>query len=71
VNGAIELERLVDDQRNLGREVQYYNAGTEFPNDRNARIPFFIDPAHMADKGMDILGRFYAEKILAVDGPRK
>jgi hypothetical protein len=67
VIGAIQLERLADEARELGREVQYYNVGTEFSNDRDARMPYFIDPAHMGDKGMDVLGRFYAEKILAVD----
>jgi hypothetical protein len=70
VNGAIELARLVEEQQRLGRGVQYFNIGAEFPNERTARMPFFIDGAHMSDKGMDVVGRFYAEKILAADGPK-
>jgi hypothetical protein len=68
VNGALELERLVDSQQKLGRQVQYFNIGAELPSDREARKPFFIDSAHMSDKGMDVVGHFYAEKILAADG---
>jgi hypothetical protein len=68
VNGAIELERLVDDERKLGRRAQYFNIGTLLPNDCTARMPFFIDSAHLSDNGMDVIGRFYADKILVADG---
>ena len=70
VNGAIELERLVEGQQKLGLKVQYFNIGAELPGDRTARMPFFIDGEHLSDKGMDVIGRFYAEKILAADGLR-
>src|ERR1700682_1163493 len=65
--GAIQLERLVDKGRQGGRDVAYYNVGTILPNDRADRIPYFIDPVHLSDKGADTLGHFYAEKILAAD----
>lgn len=68
VDGAIRLEQLVEQQKKLGRDIYYYNVGTQFPNDREARIPFFIDPVHLSDAGMDTLGRFYANRILAADG---
>jgi len=70
--GAIELERLVDKAREGGRYVSYYNIGAILPNERAERIPFFLDPVHLADKGADVIGRFYAEKILAAekDGAR-
>jgi hypothetical protein len=68
--GAIELERLVDREWQDGRDVAYYNTGAILPNDRADRFPFFIDPAHLSDKGADALGQFYAEKILAADGDR-
>lgn len=71
VGGAIGLEQLVEDQKKLGRDVYYYNTGSLFPNDREARKPFFIDPVHLSDKGMDTLGRLYAERILATDAAGK
>ena len=68
VDGAIELERMVDQARQGGRDVAYYNIGTLFPDGRPERIPNFIDPAHLSDQGDDTIGHFYAEKILAADG---
>jgi hypothetical protein len=67
VEDAIHLERLVNTERAAGRDVSYYNVGTLFPDARADRIPYFIDPAHLTDKGSDTIGRFYAEKILAAD----
>jgi hypothetical protein len=67
VNGALRLERLADEEREAGRQVEYHNTGTLFPNDRADRVPYFIDPAHLSDKGADVLGQFYAERILAAD----
>jgi len=67
VEGAIQLERLVEKQRQRGREVSYYNVGTLLPKDRVDRMPYFIDASHMTDKGADLLGHFYAEKILETD----
>jgi lysophospholipase L1-like esterase len=68
--GAILLERLVDKERQAGRDVAYYNVGAILPNDRADRIPYFIDPVHLSDQGADVIGRFYAEKILAADSDR-
>lgn len=64
-NSAIQLDRLAEDMRAHGRNVKYYNAGTLFPDVRPERMPYFIDPAHLSDKGNDVLGKFYAERILA------
>ena len=68
--GAIQLERWVDNERRAGKDVAYYNVGAELPNDRADRIPYFIDPIHLSDKGADALGHFYAEKILSADSGR-
>jgi hypothetical protein len=65
VDGAIELERLAERAHAQGRPVEYANTGLLFPNERNERMPYFIDPAHVSDKGADVLGKFYAERILA------
>src|SRR2546421_528286 len=58
VNGAIDLERLAERTRAQGRFVEYYNMGRLFPNERVDRMPYFIDPAHVSDKGADVLGKF-------------
>jgi hypothetical protein len=68
-NSAVQLEQLVDEEAARGRLVQYYNIGTLFPDPRPERMPYFIDPPHLSDKGMDVIGKFYAEKILAADHP--
>ena len=67
VEGAIRLERWIDEERRQGRGVAYYNLGVLMPDARNDRIPYFIDPAHLSDKGDDLIGRFYAQKILAAE----
>jgi hypothetical protein len=69
-NGAVQLEQLADEEAARGRLVEYYNIGTLFPDPRPERIPYFIDPPHLSDKGMDVIGKFYAEKILAADHER-
>ena len=69
-NGAVQLEQLVDEEAVRGRLVEYYNIGTLFADPRPERIPYFIDPVHLSDKGMDAIGKFYAEKILAADRER-
>ena len=66
-NSAVQLEQLVDEAAARGRLVEYYNIGTLFPDPRTERMPYFIDPPHLTDKGMDVIGKFYAEKILAAD----
>jgi hypothetical protein len=67
VNGAIRLEQLVNEERARGRKVEYYNTGLLFPDAREERIPYFIDSVHLSDQGNDVLGKFYAERILAGD----
>ena len=67
VEGAIQLERLVDKERLQGREVNYYNVGAILPDARSDRMPYFIDSDHLTDKGDDALGHFYADKILEAD----
>jgi hypothetical protein len=68
-NGAIQLERLADEMRTRGRNVEYHNTGTLFPEARPERMPYFIDVVHLTDKGNDVLGKFYAERILSRDAP--
>jgi hypothetical protein len=65
VKGALELELLAERMRERGRAVDSYNIGRLFPNARAERTPFFIDGAHISDKGADIIGKYYAERILA------
>jgi hypothetical protein len=69
-NGAVQLEQLADEAAARGRVVEYYNIGTLFPDPRLERMPYFIDAPHLTDKGMDVIGKFYAEKILAADRER-
>jgi hypothetical protein len=68
VNGAIRLERLAQKETARGHHVEYQNAGLLFPKERAERVPYFIDTPHLSDKGMDVLGKFYAERILLADG---
>jgi len=67
VKGALELELLAERMRARGQFVEYHNMGRLLPDERAERIPYFIDPAHLSDQGADVLGRFYAERILAGD----
>jgi hypothetical protein len=71
INGAIQLEFLAERARAKGQFVEYHNMGRLLPDDRNARMPYFIDAAHITDKGADVLGRFYAERIHAADSATK
>jgi hypothetical protein len=64
VNGAIRLERLVEEEAKQGRTIQYKNIGTLFPKERTDRLPFFIDSVHMLDSGYDVVARYYANQIL-------
>jgi hypothetical protein len=66
-NGAVQVERLVERARTHGRPVEYYNIGTLFPDLRDERIPHFIDEVHLSDSGQDLVGKFYAEKILTAE----
>jgi hypothetical protein len=70
-NGATQLERLAEEMRGRGRRIEYHNTGTLFPNSRPERIPYFIDPVHISDAGNDVLGKFYAERIIASEGTNR
>jgi hypothetical protein len=70
-NGAVQVEQLAEERRAAGRAVDYYNIGTLFPDAREDRMPYFIDPVHLSDRGMDVIGKYYAEKILAADAGSK
>jgi len=69
-NGALQLEKLADEEAARGRVVEYYNIGTLFPGSRPEHMPYFSDPVHLSDKGMDVIGKFYAGRILAADRER-
>lgn len=66
---ALRLEAMANQYRNVGRNVQYVNAGALFPNSMAERDRFFIDPVHLNDLGMDVVARFYSAMILAADVP--
>lgn len=67
VNGALLLERMAEKMQREGKFVEYHNTGRLFPNPRDQRMPFFVDAVHISDKGADVIGRFFAERILAAD----
>jgi hypothetical protein len=69
-NGALQLEQLVDEEAARGRAVEYYNIRTLFHGTRPEHMPYFSDAVHLSDKGMDVIGKFYAERILAADHER-
>jgi hypothetical protein len=64
VNGAIRLQRLVQNEAKRGRNVQYANIGLLLPKERPDRLPLFVDSAHMNDAGYDVVAHYYAQKIL-------
>jgi hypothetical protein len=66
---ALRLEALANEDRKAGREVHYANAGAVFPDLMVDRNPFFIDPVHLNDAGMDVVAHLYSEIILAADLP--
>ena len=66
-NGAVHLERWAAEQTRRGRYVGYHNIGTLLPPEREDRKPFFVDPAHLSDRGQDLIGQFFAERILSAD----
>lgn len=71
VKGALELERVVADAATRGRHVEYHNLGRLFPDELAERVPFFIDSAHLTEQGAEVVGRFYAERILAAGDGRQ
>ena len=69
VRGAFELEKIAAAKRAEGRLVEYHNIGRVFPDERADRMKYFIDAAHVSDEGADVIGSFYASRILASDRP--
>jgi hypothetical protein len=69
--GAYALEKMAAEKRAEGRFVQYYNIGRIFPIERADRIKYFLDPPHLNDAGANVVGKFYASRILAVDKPAR
>jgi hypothetical protein len=67
VKGAFEFEKLAAAKRAEGRFVEYHNTGRLFPDGRDARMKYFIDAAHLGDKGANIVGKFFASRIMAAD----
>ena len=49
------------------RPVIYENMGRFFEDDFESRKQYFVDPVHMSEKGMDVLGQKYAQIILSSD----
>ena len=65
---ALELERLARRSNSEpGRHVGYLNAGRLFPNTFEERTPFFIDPVHLNDQGMETVASAYAYYVLRTD----
>lgn len=67
VKSAFELEKMATAKRAEGRFVEYHNIGRIFPNERDARVKYFIDPAHLSDEGANAVGKFFASRILAAE----
>jgi hypothetical protein len=67
VKSAFELEKMAAEKRAEGRFVEYHNIGRIFPNERNDRVKYFIDPAHLSDEGATAVGKFFAGRVLAAD----
>ena len=65
----IELQKLISKYKNK-KNVEYYNMNYIFPSESKDRDAFFIDEAHLNDGGQELLGKFYAQKILESDFPK-
>lgn len=69
---AMALRTMAADARTSGwRDVEYANTVSLFPLDADQRQQYFIDLVHLNDRGQDLLGKFYARKILTRDGFKK
>jgi hypothetical protein len=65
---ALGTERLAKTMtKEQSRPILYENMGRFFEDDFESRKQYFIDPVHMSERGMDILGKKYAEMILSKD----
>jgi len=47
------------------RKLLYYNTEWSMPPEVDLRRPFFIDNAHMSDRGQDRVGEFFADIVLS------
>lgn len=54
-----------------GRDLYYFNAEQALPENEHRRRYCFIDPVHLSNEGHDVVGRFLADKILAIDGVKE
>jgi hypothetical protein len=64
---AMKVERLTSSFRGRPKPVYYTNAGHIMPTSFEARKPFFIDPVHLNDSGMEKVAQLYSQIILASD----
>jgi hypothetical protein len=49
------------------RRIMYLNAETVFPTPPDVRQLYFIDNAHLSDRGQEGMGEFFSEAILSAD----
>jgi len=64
---ALGTERVAQSMSTPQRPVIYENMGRFFEDDFESRKQYFVDPVHMSEKGMDVLGQKYAQIILSSD----
>jgi hypothetical protein len=65
---ALGTERLAQTMsKEQGRPIIYENMGRFFEDAFESRKPYFIDPVHMSEQGMDVVAQKYAEMILLQD----
>jgi lysophospholipase L1-like esterase len=65
IKGAFGQERIAEEAKTANRRVEYYNAGVLLPDERSERVRYFIDGVHLTDEAANVIGKFYAERILA------
>jgi hypothetical protein len=53
------------------KQIYFINMSDIFPPAGEQRRKFFLDEAHMYDSGQELVGIYYAYKILASDFPKK
>ncbi|MBI4767540.1 MAG: hypothetical protein HY787_23590 [Deltaproteobacteria bacterium] len=70
-NNSIKAIQTIIEKYKGKRYIDYYNIGEIFPPAGNDRLRFFFDEVHMHDAGQELVGVFYAYKILASDFPGK
>lgn len=70
---ALELKELAaaEQAADPSRNIFYINTECSIPQENNARLPFFIDNAHLSDQGQDRVGELFAEVILSLESGKK